>query len=244
MINLEIDQTISQEAVIYKYLTFESFVFFMETGKLPLINTTSWEDPWENELSKAYFVKYATGELEKPIYNFDSHIYGQCWTILPESDAMWRIYSPQKTGIKIAALVSSFKKIETPTRAELLKIIYYSDISDLFDKRKNNEKSIFSSASYKRKPFEHEQEVRLLTHPNLFKPSQPINSTVLYIDVDPAIFLVSVELDPRAPSWIEDLFSKYCSEKIPKVPFGKSKLYQPGQHTIISNFVPTKKLNQ
>src|SRR5438552_2336902 len=32
-------------------------------------------------------------------------LYGQCWSLLDESDAMWRIYSPNKAGVKIRTTV-------------------------------------------------------------------------------------------------------------------------------------------
>ena len=32
---------------------------------------------------------------------FKENLYGQCWTKTRESDAMWRIYSPNKNGVRI-----------------------------------------------------------------------------------------------------------------------------------------------
>jgi hypothetical protein len=37
--------------------------------------------------------------------------YGQCWSLTRESDAMWRIYSPNEDGVKVKTTI---RKLFTP----------------------------------------------------------------------------------------------------------------------------------
>jgi hypothetical protein len=94
-------------------MTFEQFLDLIELERLYLTNITIWDDCYEgyeiekfqeynlsdtkNKLSKESLEKLKLwNEVKKKLY------YAQSWTkLIDESDAMWRIYSPQKTGVRI-----------------------------------------------------------------------------------------------------------------------------------------------
>src|SRR3954464_412921 len=105
---LQIDEALTPETPVYRYLPFESFVAFVESGCTVLTNINRWDDPWEAILSKVPTVN-AKGEEERPGYSFHEDIFGQSWTRLAESDAMWRIYSPTKTGLQLKTSVRKFE---------------------------------------------------------------------------------------------------------------------------------------
>ena len=44
---------------------------------------------------------------------------GQCWTYEKDSDAMWRIYSPDRQGVMIETYIDDFYEIEDLNRAVL-----------------------------------------------------------------------------------------------------------------------------
>lgn len=62
--------------------------------KMALVSPSSWDDPYENLIAMSG-ITY-TNETPYRQEFFDKarrQVFGQCWTITPESDAMWRIYS-------------------------------------------------------------------------------------------------------------------------------------------------------
>jgi hypothetical protein len=71
------------------------FLKSLLAGKLHLPATYRWTDPFENLLALAsYVVRTSEGLLEtKCLEGGRLPTFGQCWTTISESDAMWRIYS-------------------------------------------------------------------------------------------------------------------------------------------------------
>lgn len=76
-----------------------------ESRQLVLVEPNKWDDPFENLLLKGML----EGTSDKfPITKvFRTSIYGQCWTTHKETDAMWRIYSQDKNGVKVRCSVKN-----------------------------------------------------------------------------------------------------------------------------------------
>ena len=75
---------------IYKYIPLKYVLEMFKTKKLYISKVKSWEDTYENFFLKQEFRVF--GKILKADHIADQ-IYGQSWTLLNESDAMWRIYS-------------------------------------------------------------------------------------------------------------------------------------------------------
>jgi hypothetical protein len=43
---MQIDQALTLETAVYRYLSFESLVAFVETGRTVLTNIDQWDDQW------------------------------------------------------------------------------------------------------------------------------------------------------------------------------------------------------
>src|SRR4051812_35281585 len=84
---------------IYRIMPFKRLVQCITGGKLTLVKPQLWDDPFENYLLSAT-VRTSSGELGTlgPIRDA---IFGQCWTRHRETDAMWRIYSAKKDGVRV-----------------------------------------------------------------------------------------------------------------------------------------------
>ena len=65
------------------------------SGKLILPATHRWDDPYENLISWCAYDYIGEDKEIKQVFlgNDRMPTFGQCWTTIPESDAMWRIYS-------------------------------------------------------------------------------------------------------------------------------------------------------
>ena len=179
-------------------------------NRLNLVKPKEWEDPFENILLKCKLRIKEIGDVGlSPIFEC---LYGQCWTLLKESDAFWRIYSHDKQGIKVETtidnLFNKFFLIGNPNAAEsyfIGKVVYYTEnklISWLtssggaqtlvLDKTgRGHAKSLL----VKRDAFEHEQEVRLIYHePSSDKAERQKNYQVR---INPNDIFTKITLDPR-----------------------------------------------
>jgi DUF2971 family protein len=180
------------------------------------------------------------GKRHFPSYSIHEDIYGQCWSRVKESDAMWRIYSPSKTGVQIATSVEKFKSIEGIEGCYLGNVIYFDAILALLAKMNSREKSPYDFALYKRAAFSHEFEVRLLTHGQ----SLPTRQTHINLRFDPSTFIESVTLDPRAEDWYVKTIARYCERAGLAAKPVKSSLYEPDPHLkvgLVRSYVPVKK---
>jgi hypothetical protein len=100
---------------IYRIFSFERLKQIFDEQQLTLVKPSLWDDPFEN------FILNSTGRLpDGRVFEirFRNTFYGQCWSLTRESDAMWRIYSPDKNGVKVKTTIrklfsSFFNIVET-----------------------------------------------------------------------------------------------------------------------------------
>src|ERR1700752_2948649 len=88
---LAIDSLLSDDTPLYRYMSFAEFVSFVESEKIHLTNINTWDDPWEAATEKLPSLR-DDGRLEYPLWSFHEDLYAQSWSLVGESDAMWRIY--------------------------------------------------------------------------------------------------------------------------------------------------------
>ena len=85
---------------IYRIVEFDRFVSMLESSENCLTRPALWDDPFEDIL---HFTQQH-GKIrfsDSPANYFGSYVFAQCWTFLEENDLMWRVYSPDKDGIKL-----------------------------------------------------------------------------------------------------------------------------------------------
>lgn len=89
---------------IYRIFKLEHLLSLFSEGVNTLVNPKRWQDPFENfylKNIKSFETAIPNYQLEKFAEDISAHTYGQCWTFTNDSDAIWRIYSPYKTGISV-----------------------------------------------------------------------------------------------------------------------------------------------
>lgn len=216
------DKDITDSTIIYRYFSFEAFVNLIETGKLTFAKVSTWEDPWENILSN--YELHIGGKASAPLYSADQYFFGQCWTLKEESDAMWRIYSPSKCGVKVASTVGQLRKLNGVRYIGVSKVRYYKDVQDLMN-MVQQDNSWGHTARYKRVDFSHEEEIRILIHPQDSTGEDFHDCTHANLVMPIAEFLNQVQIDPRAPAWVENMIKSYCNRILPSTNVIKSDLY-------------------
>lgn len=141
---------------LYRYISFETFVGMIQKQALTFVLPEIWEDPKEND----GFFSFLTGlndPLEKALFMaIYQKTFAQSWSLLEESDAMWRIYSYNKRAIRIKILWEN--AVQLPG-VDVLPVTY-SDQPISFDG--GDIRPYLASLSLKRLAFKHEEEVRLI----------------------------------------------------------------------------------
>jgi len=235
-----VGEGLNSNTKLYRYMDVESFISFIETGKILFTNVNLWDDEWEVILSKLP-TENDKGELVYPLYSFHEYIFGQSWSLKQESDAMWRIYSQSKTGIRIATSVEKFKMIKGIKQCHVEKVVYFESVDQLLE-LSSAHSSLFKDALFKRNVFDHECEVRVLTHGDFLDHFESAWSHVS-LPVDISKFIEGITLDPRAGDWFVDAISKYCGRIGLVTKPIKSNLYEPDPHLklgLARKWVPVK----
>ncbi|WP_444894942.1 DUF2971 domain-containing protein [Microbulbifer sp. SSSA005] len=196
---------IDLDKYIYRIISLERLLELFATNENTLVKPELWDDTFENFILKRK-VKQETGEIKE--FDLHNYIFGQCWTLASSSDAMWRIYSPNKDGIRIRVkvrdLISSLHDAQSSKWPKDMtccigKVEYLSE--DKLMERANSTFSgngievgkIFGSLLLKRKAFEHENEVRLLYQNwETEKPGE-----IYRYKINPHNLISQIMIDPR-----------------------------------------------
>lgn len=247
---------------IYRFISFETFIDMIMRQSLTFVHPSLWDDPYELLLLKNKFEKTINSAdsteldagtiLEQIITN---KLYGQSWTKLHESDALWRIYNHSNTSVRIEIDLNDIKELEN---VEALDVEYMDTPYEVTEKN-----SYYDLLKIKRKAFSHEHEVRLVTHykfkdaedateyimdylklsgnPKLYKNIEDISAEIerivskLNLNLENKTFHIcyghidnfikSVMLNPLAPEWFNDTLKMVCEQH--KINYlGKSELYK------------------
>jgi len=193
---------------IYRYFHFERLLEVIKTERLTLLKTKVWEDTFENLL---YKTKTKIGSLAGHV----ELIYGHCWTLTKESDAMWRIYSPNKQGMRIKTTIDKLAEVARneenyqtfSTRMRVISPVKYIPdnkieklVADYSLRSMPSSKDALDSLFIKRKEFEHEKEVRLIIHKTAkdeYSYPEEVMKTNIKFEINPNDFIEEITLDPR-----------------------------------------------
>ncbi|MES4993067.1 DUF2971 domain-containing protein [Agrobacterium radiobacter] len=228
---------------IYRTYSAKRFVALLKTGSDALVNPAMWEDPFENFFLKSN-VQVSATEVAS-LENLASDWYGQCWTINEDTDALWRIYSHDQTGVKVRSTIRKLFDNLVGGGGQFERLQYYVGTvayHDLSEIEALMRKITFSDISFggsndkfaqllcvKRKAFSHEAEVRLLF--NDVAPKKGSDGVYLY-PLDANAIFDEVVLDPRldASGFADlksDILTAGCSLTITQ-----SDLYRAPRFTI------------
>lgn len=192
------------EKPIYRIFRKDHLLQLFKGKQNVLVHPSQWDDPFENLLLKSKIRSIdGASEIEYP---FHENLYGQCWTLNSASDAMWRIYSPDSTGIRVRTtirkLLLSIESTQPPlgyATCCIGKVQYWSQKKiidfgrEVFSKSGLSNVNIFKSLLIKRRAFSHEREVRLLHHDVQNRSA----SVIFSYPVNPYELIDQLMLDPR-----------------------------------------------
>jgi hypothetical protein len=195
---------------IYRIFKLEHVRSWFESGENVLVSPKLWDDPFENFILNSEAILPGG---DKVTFAFRNDFFGQCWTTHKASDAMWRIYSDDKKGIRVRTTIrkllvslSLWSGEKANFEAHIGKVQYLSAkklvkfantaISEPFEAN-----DFARTLLVKRLAFKHEQEVRLLffsserrPHPgDKFSYTADPHNVVEQLMVDPRLVVDEAE---------------------------------------------------
>ncbi len=213
---------------IYRIMPIHRLLEAFDIEKLTLVKPEMWDDPFENLLLKGT-AKTSEGET----LNFSpirDAVYGQCWTLHKETDAMWRIYSQDQQGAKVKTTIRKLLDSLQSQSGNFAKVhcfigeVEYLTQKDLVSKLKSinllntSGSGIAESLIYKRKEFKHEKEVRLLYTENSERFHQ--------FKIDPYELFDEIVFDPRINKHLFDSYQSSLKRKGYQKSIRQSVMYQ------------------
>jgi hypothetical protein len=222
------------EAPVYRIMSANRVADVLRNRVLTLVKPKLWDDPFENALLSSAF---STPQGERVGFSAKDAVYGQCWTLHRETDAMWRIYSHAKDGVRLTssprrlldALSASDSKFAR-VRAFIGKVKYHGEPRLLQALGKihlldTSGSGVAESLLYKRWEFRHEAEVRLIYS----GPDGKCPDSLYNFAVDPNALFDKLLCDPR----MDDATFRLCKEQFVDLGFRgtieRSGLYKPPQ---------------
>lgn len=217
---------------IYRIMSIARVLQMLESRRLVLVKPKLWDDPFENALLSSTFVSPDGG---KTVFAAKDSVYGQCWTLYRETDAMWRIYSGQKDGVRVSTtprrLFEASKALH-PTfwvnRCFIGRVSYLPE-KDLrrelgaINLMRQDGSGVAESLLFKRSAFKHEKEVRLIYTGDDLQPGPDLCP----FEVDPITLFDEFVFDPRMDDALIAAYSAaMLSKGIPKKSISKSTLYR------------------
>ncbi|MGO9744389.1 MAG: hypothetical protein ACLPN5_23280 [Roseiarcus sp.] len=202
---------------IYRIYPLDRFKTLLTAKQDAVVNPTKWQDPFEDFfLEWTEVVDDVTGTTI-PLRNLTGDWYGQCWSFNSDTDAMWRIYSPdpiKAVGVKVRTtirkLFENLKMAGSPAAylqffVGRVEYLTEDQIKSMMGGLTFTDVAIGGQGDHfarllcmKRTAFQHEAEVRLMFQDIDF-PGQPKRGVggVFSYPLDPAIVFEEAVLDPR-----------------------------------------------
>jgi hypothetical protein len=115
---------------VYRVFQIDRLISLFSDNVNTLVKPILWDDPFENFILQQDATTQSGNIVEVSAHR--ETFYGQCWTLnANETDALWRIYSPNKIGVRVkttlAKLWNSFYDLDDPyavVKYHIGKILY------------------------------------------------------------------------------------------------------------------------
>jgi hypothetical protein len=204
---------ITEETIVYRVFSHGRLFEMFSNKKLTLTAPRVWDDPFENFLAKCT-ARLDILPLDVRIDPLFKNFYGQCWTLCPESDAMWRIYSHDKNGARVSTTAGRLLRCIYDSTDPFADKSYYigpvcykteNEIRTIFGNPRNASGVAFDDTGrgqaiplfIKRMEFEHEKEVRLLYRFNNGNRREERTENLWHFDINPNELFDDILFDPR-----------------------------------------------
>lgn len=173
---------------LYRIISLESFVDLLHNKRERYVRPAMWDDNYEGYLFRRIndpvdrrkiiedmYYNVCPRSYKGTINNLISlehgkwFVYGQCWSKLADSDALWRIYAYNNHSVQIRTtdecieeLLKTIPNIEFDKKEVLYDVEPNDDLLHKQVMQLKETKKIYEPFFHKRSAFEHEKEFRVL----------------------------------------------------------------------------------
>lgn len=195
---------------VYRIFPLKRVQELFTNKELVLVNPSKWDDPFENFLLTCSGVT-DDGTLVS-LQSLADSWFGQCWTTNSDTDAMWRIYSGDQKSVRVKTTIRKLAEALLPPGDQFAsqnrfigKVQYYAreriedflSSTSFFDISLGGQCSGFAETLLtKRQEFEHESEVRILSHEPETTKARSFNG-FYRVPIDPLKLIDELCFDPR-----------------------------------------------
>lgn len=194
------------ETIVWKYLDLSKFLDLLLSKKLFMSRSDKFEDQYEGTFSEPTYeeIRKIAENNPKFLNYYKSHrekIAISSWHINEyESFAMWQIFTKNNEGLAIQSTIGRLKEALKPERRteQYIGEVNYID----YKKEYIPFNDTFFPFLFKRKSFQYEREVRIISDVTLNKIE--INDG-LKIEVDIQQLIEKIYIHPKSENWYKNL---------------------------------------
>lgn len=217
--------TLQPETIVWKYLDLSKFLDLLLHKKLFMSRSDKFEDQYEGTFSEPTYeeIKKIAHNNQKFLNYYKTHrenVVISSWHINEyESFAMWQIFTKNNEGLAIQSTVKGLMDSLT-TEGHYEQYIGEVNYID-YKKELIPFEDTFFPFLYKRKSFQYEKEVRILT--DVSNTNKTINDG-LKIDIDIHQLIKKIYIHPKSENWYKELVFKLMNKLGFDFPIEKSDL--------------------
>jgi hypothetical protein len=194
------------DTVVWKYLDLSKFLDLLLSKKLFMSRSDKFEDQYEGTFSEPTFEEIKKLSINNPDFlnYYKTHrekVAISSWHINEyESFAMWQIFTQNSEGLAIQSTVKRLQDALIPEKnyKQYIGEVNYID----YKKEYIPFDDMFFPFLFKRKSFQYEREVRIITDVS----ENPVKlNDGLKINVDISLLIEKIYIHPKSENWYKNL---------------------------------------
>ena len=194
------------ETIVWKYLELSKFLDLLLSKKLFMSRSDKFEDQYEGTFSEPTFEEIRKLSIDNPDFlnYYKTHrekVAISSWHINEyESFAMWQIFTQNSEGLAIQSTIGRLQKALQPEEhfQQYIGEVNYID----YKKEYIPFDDLFFPFLYKRKSFQYEREVRIIS--DVTQNNLKLNDG-LKINVDVNLLIEKIYIHPKSENWYKNL---------------------------------------
>nr|WP_315199484.1 DUF2971 domain-containing protein [uncultured Flavobacterium sp.] len=202
--NIKLPQ--DQDTIVWKYLDLSKFLDLLLSQKLFMSRSDKFEDQYEGTFSEPTFEEIKKLSINNPDFlnYYKTHrekVAVSSWHINEyESFAMWQIFTQNSEGLAIQSTIKRLQDALTPEKnyKQYIGEVNYID----YKKEYIPFDDMFFPFLFKRKSFQYEREVRIIT--DVADNNIKLNDG-LKINVDINQLIEKIYIHPKSENWYKNL---------------------------------------
>jgi len=204
--NLNIKLPQDPDTIVWKYLDLSKFLDLLLSQKLFMSRSDKFEDQYEGTFSEPTFEEIKKLSIDNPDFlkYYKTHrekVAISSWHINEyESFAMWQIFTQNSEGLAIQSTVKRLQDALIPEKnyKQYIGEVNYID----YKKEYIPFDDLFFPFLFKRKSFQYEREVRIIT--DVTDSNIKLNEG-LKINVDISQLIEKIYIHPKSENWYKNL---------------------------------------